>query len=100
MGSGTDIAMSAGNVILIKSNLNHVISLLKIAEYSLKKIKQNLAMSFVYNAPHYSNLCNTRSATAVYSIEGACIASSVMTPVVTSRRKKVTEYLTMSLDFP
>lgn len=50
MGSGTDIAMSSGNVILLKSDLNHVISLLKIGEYSLKKIKQNLAMSFAYNA--------------------------------------------------
>jgi cation transport ATPase len=50
MGSGTDIAMSAGNVILIKSDLDHVISVLKLGEYSLKKIKQNLAMSFVYNA--------------------------------------------------
>ena len=50
MGSGTDIAMSAGNVILIKSDLNHVVSVLKIGEYSLKKIKQNLIMSFAYNA--------------------------------------------------
>ena len=50
MGSGTDIAMSAGNVILIKSDLNHVVSVLKIGKYSLKKIKQNLAMSFAYNA--------------------------------------------------
>ena len=50
MGSGTDIAMSAGNIILVKSDLNHVVSVLKIGEYSLKKIKQNLAMSFAYNA--------------------------------------------------
>jgi P-type Cu+ transporter len=50
MGSGTDIAMSAGNIILIKSDLNHVVSVLKIGEYSLKKIKQNLIMSFAYNA--------------------------------------------------
>jgi P-type Cu+ transporter len=50
MGSGTDIAMSAGNIILVKSDLNHIVSVLKISEYSLKKIKQNLAMSFAYNA--------------------------------------------------
>ncbi len=50
MGAGTDIAMSAGNIILIKSDLNHIVSVLKIGEYSLKKIKQNLAMSFAYNA--------------------------------------------------
>jgi Cu+-exporting ATPase len=34
MGSGTDIAMSAGNVILVKSNLSHIVSVLKISEYS------------------------------------------------------------------
>jgi Cu+-exporting ATPase len=50
MGSGTDIAMSAGNVILIKSDLYHIVSVFKIGEYSLRKIKQNLGMSFAYNA--------------------------------------------------
>ena len=50
MGSGTDIAMSAGNIILVKSDPSHIASVLKIGEYSLKKIKQNLAMSFAYNA--------------------------------------------------
>ena len=38
------------SVLLVKSNLNHVISLLKIGEYSLKKIKQNLAMSYPNDA--------------------------------------------------
>jgi Cu+-exporting ATPase len=50
MGSGTDVAMSSGHVILMKSDLYHVLSALKIGEYSFKKIKQNLAMSFAYNA--------------------------------------------------
>ncbi|MGB7954350.1 MAG: HAD-IC family P-type ATPase [Candidatus Nitrosopolaris sp.] len=43
MGSGTDIAMSAGNVILVKRDLNHVVSVLKIREYSLK--------TEIYNPP-------------------------------------------------
>ena len=50
MGSGTDVAMSSGHVILMKSDLYHVLSAFKIGEYSFKKIKQNLAMSFAYNA--------------------------------------------------
>jgi P-type Cu+ transporter len=49
MGSGTEVAMSSGNIILMKSDLHHVLSALKIGEYSFKKIKQNLAMSFAYN---------------------------------------------------
>ena len=47
--AGTDIAMSAGNVILIKSDLYQIISMLKLGKYSMKKIKQNLGISFAYN---------------------------------------------------
>ncbi len=50
VGSGTDIAMAAGHVILMKSNLDGVLFALKIGKYSLNKIKQNLAISFAYNA--------------------------------------------------
>lgn len=50
MGSGTDVAVSSGHIILMKDDLRYVLSALKIGEYSFKKIEQNLAMSFVYNA--------------------------------------------------
>jgi Cu+-exporting ATPase len=50
IGSGTDVAMAAGHVILMKSDLQNVVFALKIGEYSLKKIKQNLTISFAYNA--------------------------------------------------
>jgi len=49
IGSGTDIAMSAGHIILMKSDLKHVLYVLKLGQYSFRKIKQNLAMSFTYN---------------------------------------------------
>jgi P-type Cu+ transporter len=49
MGSGTDVAISSGHVILMKSDLNHILYALKLGQYALKKIKQNLAMSFTYN---------------------------------------------------
>jgi P-type Cu+ transporter len=49
MGSGTDVAISSGHIILMKSDLSHILYTLKLGEYALKKIKQNLAMSFTYN---------------------------------------------------
>ena len=49
IGSGTDIAMSAGHIILMKSDLKHVLYALKLGQYSFKKIKQTVAMSFTYN---------------------------------------------------
>lgn len=50
MGSGTDIAMDAGHVILLRNNLTGVIYALKLGKYSMKKIKENLAISFIYNS--------------------------------------------------
>lgn len=50
MGSGTDVAMTSGHVILVKNNLQGVVFALNMGRHSLKKIKQNLAMSFIYNA--------------------------------------------------
>lgn len=49
IGSGTDVAIAAGHVILMKSDLQNVVFALKIGKYSLKKIKQNLIISFSYN---------------------------------------------------
>ena len=50
MGSGTDIAMDAGHVILLRNDLSGVIYALKLGKYSMKKIKENLAISFAYNS--------------------------------------------------
>ena len=49
IGSGTDVALSSGHIILMKSNLHQILYALGIGQYSMKKIKQNLSMSFVYN---------------------------------------------------
>ena len=50
VGSGTDVAIASGHVVLMKSDLQGVLSALKIGKYAIKKIKQNLAISFIYNA--------------------------------------------------
>lgn len=50
MGSGTDIAVEAGNVILIRENLADVLAAIEISKKTLKKIKENLLYAFVYNS--------------------------------------------------
>ncbi|MFY9300743.1 MAG: copper-translocating P-type ATPase [Candidatus Nitrosotenuis sp.] len=50
IGSGTDVAISAGHIIIMKSDLHDVIYAIKLAKHSMSKIKQNLAISFSYNA--------------------------------------------------
>ena len=50
IGSGTDIALESGNVVLIRDDLTDVISAIDICRKTLGKIKQNLVYAFVYNA--------------------------------------------------
>ncbi len=49
LGAGTDIALEAGEIILVKNNLQDVIKAIEISKYTLKKIKQNLFWAFFYN---------------------------------------------------
>lgn len=50
IGSGTDIAKEAGHIILIKNSLSDIVYTLKLSQYTFKKIKQNLTISFAYNS--------------------------------------------------
>ena len=49
LGSGTDIAMETGEIILTKGDLNAVLRAIRLANVTFKKIKQNLFWAFIYN---------------------------------------------------
>ncbi len=49
LGSGTDIAMETGEIILIKDDLRDVARGIDLSGYTLNKIKQNLFWAFFYN---------------------------------------------------
>lgn len=49
MGSGSDIAIESGNVVIMNNNLQSLVTLFDISQTSLKKIKQNLFYALVYN---------------------------------------------------
>jgi Cu+-exporting ATPase len=49
LGSGTDIAMETGEIILIKDDLRDVLKAINLSNYTLRKIKQNLFWAFFYN---------------------------------------------------
>ena len=49
LGSGTDIAMETGEIVLIKDDLRDVVTAIDISRYTLNKIKQNLFWAFFYN---------------------------------------------------
>jgi Cu+-exporting ATPase len=49
IGTGTDIAIEAGDVVLVRGNLSDVVKAVKLSRATFKKIKQNLFWAFFYN---------------------------------------------------
>jgi Cu+-exporting ATPase len=49
IGTGTDIAIEAGDIVLTSGSLSGVISAIKLSRETFKKIKQNLFWAFAYN---------------------------------------------------
>ncbi len=49
MGSGTDVAMESGGIIIMKNDLNDVINAIMLSRETVGKIKQNLFFSLFYN---------------------------------------------------
>lgn len=49
LGTGTDIAIEAGNIILIDGKLSAVLKALRLSKATFKKIRQNLFWAFFYN---------------------------------------------------
>ena len=50
MGSGTDVAMEAGEIVLMKDDLMDVVKSIKLSKMTMKKIKQNMFWALFYNA--------------------------------------------------
>jgi len=49
LGSGTDIAMEAGGIVLIKDDLRDVVASIQLSRRTVRKIRQNLFWAFFYN---------------------------------------------------
>ncbi|VVB98119.1 putative copper-exporting P-type ATPase A [uncultured archaeon] len=49
IGSGTDVAIETGDVVLVKGDIRDVSKAIRLGKYTMKKIRQNLFWAFVYN---------------------------------------------------
>ncbi len=49
IGSGTDIAIQSADVILMKNDLNDLVTAIKLSRRTMRTIKQNLFWAFLYN---------------------------------------------------
>ncbi|MFP4179577.1 MAG: heavy metal translocating P-type ATPase [Spirochaetaceae bacterium] len=49
LGTGTDVAIEAGDIVLVKGELSVVVRAVKLSRVAFKKIRQNLFWAFFYN---------------------------------------------------
>lgn len=49
IGSGTDVAIETGSIVLIKGDLQGVVTAIKLSKRTIRTIKENLFWAFIYN---------------------------------------------------
>lgn len=49
IGSGTDVAIEAADVVLVKNSIQDVVTTLKLGKATIRNVKQNLFWAFCYN---------------------------------------------------
>ncbi len=49
MGSGTDVAMESGGIVIIKNDLRDVLTAIDLSKETMSKIKQNMFFALLYN---------------------------------------------------
>lgn len=49
MGTGTDIAIESGDIVLVQGNMQGVVQAIALSKATFRKIKQNLFWAFAYN---------------------------------------------------
>ena len=50
IGSGTDVAIESGDIVLIKDDLRHAVAAIQLSKKVMSRIRQNLFWAFAYNA--------------------------------------------------
>ena len=50
LGSGTDVAIETGEIVLVKNDLRDVVGAIKLSKATMAKIKQNMFWALFYNS--------------------------------------------------
>ena len=87
MGSGTDVAIDAGGIVLIKNDLEDVVRALKLSRKTFNRIKLNLFWAFIYNVlgiPVAAGVFAGVGLTLSPEISGLAMAFSSLSVVISS----------------
>ncbi len=72
MGTGTEVAMQSAGITLVKGDLAGIVRARRLSRATMRNIRQNLALAFVYNA-----LCVPLAAGALYPVFGLLLSPIV-----------------------
>lgn len=89
MGTGTDIAIEAGDIVLASGNLKGVVSAINLSKATFSKIKQNLFWAFFYNVIAIPLALLGTLSPVVAEIAMATSSITVVTNANLLRRKKI-----------
>ncbi len=89
MGTGTDIAIEAGDIVLVKGSLRGVVQAINLSKATFKKIKQNLFWAFFYNVIAIPLAVLGTLNPVVAEIAMAASSITVVTNANLLRRKKI-----------
>lgn len=89
MGTGADVAMESAGITLIKGDLNGIVRARKLAQGTIRNIKQNLFFAFIYNAagvpiaagilyPFTGTLLSPMIAAAAMSLSSVSVISNAL----------------------
>jgi Cu+-exporting ATPase len=80
MGGGTGVALEAGDIVLLRSDLRDVVTAIRLARRTLATIKQNLFFAFVYNVVAIPlaalNLLNPMIASAAMALSSVSVVTN------------------------
>jgi len=89
LGSGTDIAIETGGIVLIKDDVRDVVNSIKLSKKTMQKIKQNLFWAFAYNAAFIPIAASGLLSPVFAAIAMAMSSVSVITNSLTLKRFKL-----------
>jgi Cu+-exporting ATPase len=89
MGTGTDVAMESGGIVLVKGDLRGILKARRLSQRSMRNIRQNLFFAFLYNAlgvpvaagvlyPVFGLLLNPMIAAAAMSFSSVSVIANAL----------------------